>query len=446
MTRAPALLFAVYVCTVSAATGRAQTPAADAVRPGIPSPLTLVDAERLLRERSLGLENARSLVEAAQAARQIAGFKPNPTLLLGAEQFPFASPVPGTLPRFFSTDSNAGAEPTYTAQVTKVIERGGKRELRVAQADENVQSAQLQVQDTLRQQLFQLRQAFASALVARENLRLAETIVQQYDQTERLTLVKVRAGDLAAMETYRVRAGRLQFAQAVIDARTTYELATRDLLNLLNASASDVVALNVSAPASFDVAGEFTDRPAAVSLDDMRARALESRPDVQLARHNLLAAERAVELARAQRARDVSASVEYQRVGNDHSVGVITQVPLFLYNNQRAGISQTEAQRRAAEAVLRQVERQAITDVEKAYQSYVSARQALTLYSTDNISQVQRLQDIAEFTFRQGSTSLFELLDVQRNTRQALMAFNQVRANYQVSLWQLEQATGQPVS
>ena len=233
----------------------------------------------------------------------------------------------------------------------------------------------------------------------------------------------------------------------MIDARTTYELATRDLLNLLNASASDVVALNVpAAPVSFDVAGEFTDRPAAVSLDDMRARALESRPDVQLARHNLLAAERAVELARAQRARDVSASVEYQRVGNDHSVGVITQIPLFLYNNQRAGISQTEAQRRAAEAVLRQVERQAITDVEKAYQSYVSARQALTLYSTDNISQVQRLQDIAEFTFRQGSTSLFELLDVQRNTRQAFMAFNQARANYQVSLWQLEQATGQPVS
>ena len=66
--------------------------------------------------------------------------------------------------------------------------------------------------------------------------------------------------------------------------------------------------------------------------------------------------------------------------------------------------------------------------------------------STDTISQVQRLQDIAEFTFRQGSTSLFELLDVQRNTRQALMAFNQARANYQVSLWQLEQATGQPVS
>jgi cobalt-zinc-cadmium efflux system outer membrane protein len=431
---------------VSIGTARAQTPSAVAARAPIPSPLTLEDAERLLRERNPGLENARDLVEAAQAARQIAAFKPNPTLQLGAEQFPVASPLPGTVPRFFSTDSNAGAQPTYTVQFTKVIERGGKREVRVAQADENVQSARFQVFDTLRQQLFQLRQAFATALVARENLRLAESILQQYDRTEQLTIVKVRAGDLAPMETYRARAARLQFAQAVIDSRTSYELATRDVLNLLNASPSDVVVRDASPTlASFDIAGELTSRAVTVSLDDLRATTLESRPDVQLARHNLLASERAVELARAQRARDVSASVEYQRVGDDHSVGIITQVPLFLYNNQRAAISQAEAQRRATEAVLRQVERQAITDVEKAYQSYLSASQLLTLYNTDSIDQVQRLQDIAEFTFRRGNTSLFELLEVQRSTRQALMAFNQARAAYQVSLWQLEQATGKPI-
>jgi len=446
MIRSHAVPLAVCVLAVLVGTGRAQTIAGAAVRPPLPSPLTLAEAERLLVERNLGVENARHLVTAAQAARQIAGFKPNPTLQLGAEQFPFASPLQGTVPRFFSTDSNAGAQPTYTVQFAKVIERGGKRELRVAQADESVQSAQFQVLDTLRLQLFQLRQAFANALVARENLRLAESIAQQYDRTEQLTLVKVRAGDLAPMETYRVRAGRLQYVQAVIDARTTYELATRDLLNLLNASPSDIVARNASAAsAPFDIAGEFTDRPIGLSLDDLRAMTLESRPDVQLARHNLLAAERAVELARAQRARDVWASMEYQRVGDDHSVGVITQIPLFLYNNQRAGIAQAEAQRRATEAVLRQVERQASTDVEKAYLSYLSARQALTLYSTDNIGQVQRLQDIAEFTFRQGNTSLFEFLEVQRTTRQALMAFNQARATYQVSLWQLEQATGKPV-
>src|SRR5262249_44653851 len=137
--------------------------------------------------------------------------------------------------------------------------------------------------------------------------------------------------------------------------------------------------------------------------------------------------------------------VEYQRVGSDHTVGVITQVPLFVYNNQLAGITQAEAQRNAAEALLQQSERQAVTDVAKAYAAYLGARQALTLYNGDNLVQVQKVQDITSFSFQEGSTSLFELLEIQRNTQQAFIAYNQARASYQLSLWQLEYAIGGPL-
>ena len=64
------------------------------------------------------------------------------------------------------------------------------------------------------------------------------------------------------------------------------------------------------------------------------------------------------DLAKAQRTRDIVATVEYQRVGNDQALGVMTQVPLFVYNNQLAGITQAQAQRNALEALLRQSERQ----------------------------------------------------------------------------------------
>jgi cobalt-zinc-cadmium efflux system outer membrane protein len=172
---------------------------------------------------------------------------------------------------------------------------------------------------------------------------------------------------------------------------------------------------------------------------------LDLRPDVQLARRNLLAAERGVDLAKAQRTRDIVASVEYQRVGNDQALGVITQVPLFVYNNQVAGITLAEAQRNAAAALLRQSERQAVTDVAKAYAAYLATQQSLMLYSSDNLVQVQKVQDITQFSFQQGSMGLFELLEVQRNTQQAFVAYNQARASYQLSLWQLEQAVGAPI-
>jgi cobalt-zinc-cadmium efflux system outer membrane protein len=170
--------------------------------------------------------------------------------------------------------------------------------------------------------------------------------------------------------------------------------------------------------------------------------ALNERPDVRAARYTLQAAQSALKLANAQRTRDVIVSYEYQRVGDDHAVGVAAQIPLFTYNNQRAGITQAESDVKAAEALVKQAELQAITDVEKAYQAHLTARRKLDLYNSQNLDQVERLRQIASYSYKEGASSLIELLDAQRYYNQALSSYNQARADYQSSLWQLEQATG----
>src|SRR5262249_13652504 len=135
--------------------------------PGVPSRLTLADAENLLLQRNLTVIAARYQVEATRAARLVASYKPNPVLTLGAEQIPFYSPL-HDLPRFFSTNSAAGAQPTYTLRFDKLIERGGKRELRTEQADFQIKTSEAQMLDAVRNQLFQLRQAFNNAMLARQ--------------------------------------------------------------------------------------------------------------------------------------------------------------------------------------------------------------------------------------------------------------------------------------
>jgi outer membrane protein, heavy metal efflux system len=138
----------------------------------------------------------------------------------------------------------------------------------------------------------------------------------------------------------------------------------------------------------------------------------------------------------------VTVSYEYQRVGNDQAAGVAVQIPLFAYNNQRAGITRAEAEVKAAEALVKQSELQALTDVEKAYQAHLTARSKLALYNSQNLAQVEKLRQIATYSYREGASSLIELLDAQRYYNQALTAYNQARADYQLSLWQLEQAVG----
>jgi cobalt-zinc-cadmium efflux system outer membrane protein len=257
----------------------------------------------------------------------------------------------------------------------------------------------------------------------------------------------------------------------VLDARNSYEQATRDVLNLLDVAPDDIPAptsewsppasgvipvadVTPSQPAStgmllatapIQVEGSFSNKPLTLSLNDLRAQALANRPDVLMARSTLRAASAAGRLAEAQRSRDVVVGVEYQRVGNDQAVGVTTQIPLFAYNNQRAGVTQAVALERAAEAQLRQAERQAFTDVDKAYQGYLTASRALALYNDANLKQVADVRSVTAYTYERGAVSLLELLDAERMTRQTLAAYNQARAAYQLALFQLEHATGVPL-
>lgn len=447
---APRLL--VFAVLAAPTVGAQQTPAPMPSSMTVPRMLSLFEAEQLLVQRNLAVATSRSQVQASEAARRIAGYKPNPQLQLGMEQVPFQSPVPDSVPRFFATNGNAGANPVYTAQFSKLFERGGKREFRTRQADAQVGAATAQVDDTLRQQLFALRQVFGNALLSRDNLRLAAEIDSQYAKTEDLTSERVKAGDLPGIELYRLQAGRLQFQQAVIDAQSAYEQATRDLLNALSARPQDVLAMNVpptpgpandllqSAP--LVVVGDFSDAAIPQTLEQLKDLAHANRPDLKVAQANLQATEYGLRLAQAQRSHDINVATEYQRVGDDDTLGIVTQIPLFLYNNGKAGVEQAQALRTAAEAQFHQVEIQVDTDVEKAYQAYLAAKRSVALYSDQNLKQVQKVRDMVEFSYQHGAVTLLELLDAERTVRQAASSYNQARSNYQLSVWQLEQATG----
>jgi outer membrane protein, heavy metal efflux system len=414
----------------------------------MPKQLSLEQAEEMLVKRNLAVGAGRYQVEINEAARRIAGLRPNPNLEVGMEQIPFTSNVPGSVPRFFSTNGDAGANPTYTVQFGQLIERGGKRDLRSQQADAVLEGTRAQVLDTLRQQLLLLRQAFSSALLAKANLQLFEDADRQYLETEKLMEFRLRAGDIAGVDLDRVMAARLAFRQAVIDARLAYWQACRDIQSLLNYTQRQVSPAaaqpmpSAYQPPPFDVAGELTDRPVGFSPEELKKIALTERPDLLAAQKTQTAGERGTRLAEALRKRDISLALEYQRVGNDQAVGAVVTFPLFLFNNQKAAISQAVAQERLAAMQVRQAELQVVTDVEKAYLSLSSARQTLDLYSKDAIERATRIREVILYSYHRGEASLLEVLDAQRSANQILASYNQAKAAYQNALWQLQSAVG----
>src|SRR5262245_48517529 len=272
---------------------------------GIPRKLTLAQAEQLLLLRNLDVLAARYQVDALRAARLIASFKPNPALMLGAEQFNLSNKFFKNIAR---TDLNTAAETTYTVRYDRLIERGEKREIRTELTTYQLKAGEAQLLDEARIELYQLRQAFTTAALARDNLALAEATKQEYDQTIRLTEAKVENGDLARVELDRAQVAALPYQQAVQQARTSYQQATRDVLKLLGARVEDVSLIKpvfddnkaqvvnasfhtgdtgdwavdpdradslIDAP--LDIEFKFDDRPVILTLAELRAIALDRK-------------------------------------------------------------------------------------------------------------------------------------------------------------------------
>jgi len=287
-------------------------------RVDVPKQLTLERAEEILLRNNLTVTAARYGVEVARAQKLIAGLRPNPTVTLGAEQVDIGHPFHN----LFSTDSNNAANRVYTYRFDQILERGEKRRLRADAADFQLQAAEAQVLDATRQQVFQLKQAFYTAVLARENLRVADENLYLANNTEQLIKLHVDTGDTAEWELTKFQANNVQYQRDLISAQLSYQQSVRDVLNLLGAQPSSVVGTTpvggpdqmpqLLADSPIEVIGDLRIERWSKSLAELRAEVIDNRPDVIAARRNVDAAQRSVRLAYSLGHRDIDVATEYQ--------------------------------------------------------------------------------------------------------------------------------------
>src|SRR3979490_83755 len=127
--------------------------------------LTLTQAEQLLRSRNRELQAARRAVEAAQANTLSAGARPNPTLSLGVGAInPSVGLGAGPL-RDKIVDSSI--------RIDQIIERGDRRELRVANGRSLEAASAEDLSDMFRQQRLALRAAYYDLLLSQDKVDIA---------------------------------------------------------------------------------------------------------------------------------------------------------------------------------------------------------------------------------------------------------------------------------
>jgi len=373
--------------------------------------LTLTQAEELLQARNRELQAARRAVEAAGANMLSAGARPNPTLSLGVSAInPTVGVGAGPL-RDKMLDSSV--------RIDQVIERGDRRELRLANAKSLESASSEDLSEAQRQQRLALRYAYYDLLFAQDKVHIARDTIALFEGSVRAAELRLKAGDIAMADVARLRVDALR---ARNDARAAEADQRRAQLALAYMIGAEGRAIGIRAADPWP--SLYAGRPGG-ALDEL----IEARPDVRAANKRLEAAQNARELARSLRTRDVSVGMQYDHypinpsyamgsgAGNGSSYGVFVSVPLFARYYYEGEIQRSEVDYNAAMEALEKVRAQARTEIARAFSDLQAAADRMQRYDESLLVEAKRAADSAEFAYKNGAIGVMDLLDARRTLR-----------------------------
>jgi cobalt-zinc-cadmium efflux system outer membrane protein len=405
------------------ATAAAQTPAAPAAR------VSMADAVRMALEHNHQLASQRLNVDISRADEITAALKPNPVFSSVNSSFPVFSPSQLTL-------DNAAHNQNYVESLSYLFERGGKREKRTLVARDTTDVVAKTAVDAERQLIFQTQQAFINVLLAKSTLDLAREDLKNFSDVVELNRQRMIAGDLAEAEFAKISLQKLQFEQ---DASSS-EVA------LLQAKAA--LRLNVGFEAvadDFDVEGDLAYAKSPIALDDLKREALTTRPDLLAAQRTLKLMQDTQALAYANRARNLTGEVEYDRAGDFNALGFGVSIELPFHDRNQGNIAHSQsAVRQAIESEI-QARTSVLTDVVSAYAAFQTNEKLVALYQSGYLDQARQSLETTQYVFQRGSGSLLDLLDAERTYRATELAFRQALAAYMTSAQQINFAVGKQV-
>ncbi len=389
------------------------------------SPLTLDRVLARFLERNLAVEAARYRVESARADQIAARLRPNPSILLTAENLKVAGNSLFTVP--FNRLYEVG--PTYS----QPIELGGKRRLRTEVADLGVSRAEAELADVLRQRMTEIKRAFYEAALARQALEIVIEQRSYFDDLVKFNQVRLEEGAISGSELLKVKLERVKFVSAVAQAQLAARQAGIKLLELLGET-------NLETPVT--IGGELGSAPVVVHLASLKQKALSNRPDLQAAERGAALAERRIALEKARGIPDITPFAGYKRVGVDNTLLFGVTIPLRINNKNQGEIARAVADAKVAETEVALARNRVLAEVESAYRAYETARAQVGTFQRELLAQADESREMAQFAYREGATDLLPLLEAQRTRTDIRQQYLRTLFDYQVSILLLEAAIG----
>jgi cobalt-zinc-cadmium efflux system outer membrane protein len=388
--------------------------------------ITLEQAIQFAVQHNHALLAARSTILQGQAAEITANLRPNPSLAWDSQFLPFFN-----FSQFSGTYLNNNAQ--FDVGVDYTFERGKKRPRRLQAAQDQTAVTRSQVADNERMLSFNVAQQFVGVLLAQSTLELANDNLTSFQQTVSLSEAQVKAGAMSEGDLLKIKLQVLQFQTDLSAAKLAKLQALAMLRQLIGFE---------SVPENYDIEGKLDYQPIHAGVEDLRALAMRSRPDLIAAQRGVTAARSQEALAEANGKRDLNAGLSYSHVGGFNTLTLSFNMQLPIFDRNQGEIARTNYAITQSQELFSEASEQVTSDVVTAYEGVHTNDQIVTLYQSGYLDQTTQSRDISLYAYQRGAASLLDFLDAERSYRVNQLAYRQALSNYMLAVEQVRQAVG----
>jgi len=368
------------------------------------------------------------------AGKVRAGLMPNPTLDFEA--------VTGAMTG--SSDENG-----LSLGVSQEFFLAGKRDKRLAIAEQELEMYRWQLADRERVNREEVKTAFYDLLLAQQRLALADRSIAVNRQLFEVTRERLAAGDIPELEMNLVKVELTRSEGARIFAAGTLQQHQAKLASLMGLPLGMPLAIS----GNLESAMALTK-----AVAELKQLAHGQRPDVKALEAEKGRGDADIILARAEGVPNLTAGLFYsheQRTDatgtgeekvRDNLLGVRLSLPLPLFDHNQAGLQEARARRSSTENRWLSSGRNVEREVETAYASYLNSDNVLSLYKTNIIPQLEENLSLTQEAYRLGEVGILAVIQEQKKFFEVSEGYLSALHDRQTALVRLEAAVATELS
>lgn len=390
--------------------------------------LSIRQADSLFIRTNLLLLAERYRIEAAQAQTLQASLLDNPSVYLELSSFNTASK---------SRVLDVGRKGEKIITVQQLLYTAGKRNKRVALAQEAARLTEYEFMDLMRALRFELRSRFYDTYFQQKTLQRYNQQIRTIQNTVTAYEQQYDRNNVSLRELLRLKA--LLFQLRNDRTEIVFQLAEnqRSLRTLLATEWPVVPLVDETTLTRYQLNG--------LQLDSLRNEAVRNRTDVKVTESLTRQAELNYNLQRALARPDVRVGGTYDQSGsyipNYVGLGISMDVPIF--NRNQGGIKAAKSQISFQKQQEQQKRLQVVNEVSTALVKVQEVERMVQSVEGRFTEQFEQLNEGVTLSFGKGNISLLEFVDLIETYNESIRELNRLKADRIGAYEELNYVVGQ---